>query len=190
MNWAVAQAGLPTDVQGQSYVSGIVLKAHTMINMFIRNGSERDPDVLLDRLTGKVHVDAARVRLGQLVETRPVDSEQIQKWVNQFLDEFYSPFVYETVSPVCREWLWALHGHVLRATLALFLVWTRIRQERFLSTDRTELPLPLLLFLSDAQVYGVEQKEVLKSRVDVLCAGLREQGKPLLDTYFAFPIKK
>lgn len=193
-NGVIAQAGLPTDVHAQSYVNGLVRKAQYIINLFIRLTSEKDPHVLLDRASGQVHVDVAQVRLAQVVETNSLATEEIQKYVNQFLEECYSPFVHDTVSVACHAWMWMLYGHALRATLSLILVWTRMRLERAANLGqeraREPLSLALLLFLSDTRVYDVQQRATLRSRLDELRAGIQEQGKTLLETFFFFPLKK
>jgi len=111
------------------------------------------------------------------------------------LEGHFNAFTYGIISPLCREWLWAVHREVLLMALEFGLLFERLAIEKLpgmgvgcTPKSHQTLSTKVLLFASDAQFYGFEKRDVIQARYKQLRDTALGQGKSFLQTQFEFQV--
>jgi len=110
------------------------------------------------------------------------------------LASHYDALTYGLISPACREWMWATQRGVLLVALGMGLAMERLALNKghggmglgVAPQAFYALRSEAVLFASDAQLYGVQQQEMLEARVRQLREVTLTQAKVLVKKQFEF----
>jgi hypothetical protein len=150
---------------------------------------------LVNRGSGSVDPHRIYILLTEAEKFKDITWPKIQLIWNTLLEDHYSAFTHGLISPLCREWLWAVYREVLLLALDFGLMFERLAVEKQPGmsvgcTPRAHqtLSTKVLLFASDAQVYGFDRREELQARYKTLREAALVQSKSFLQRQFEFQI--